>query len=421
MQQCQKALALLKDNFANVRITNLFTIGAKYMAVMDGQGIPAAENLNVNKHPFWSQISVLDVGTNGTTNFNEYVWISPEVWEMDQPQFTCSPPCNVKIPPWRGATSTVDYPLITVSQGTWTSTITNPPLTISEWVFKPVTVTRGPSNKAKRAADTIWPTPATTPFWPAVIYKGADGRSTTTSATGEFPKPPKSIGPNAAAPQSGHWPRAALQPVFGYPEGPLVQECEFTDFTYPGCIDKPWFWGNESAPSDPGDIENTEDSKTRCPASSSTTTSTTSKTEPTRPPVPSQFEQGDARLNSVKCYDSGKKTEGNRMHNAARSFCDRISEDKLGPNYFREDKFELPSNGALGVEITISLKVKKGCSFSTHAALFGRPDAAFSHTLCEKYLSVPTDSCNCEGVDGKQGGTVENNCYVWRIDPNLSF
>lgn len=62
---------LLKNNSANICIQNLVTTGAKYVAVMDGKGIPALDNLNVNTHPNWSQVSILDVGSNGTTQFNE--------------------------------------------------------------------------------------------------------------------------------------------------------------------------------------------------------------------------------------------------------------------------------------------------------------------------------------------------------------
>ena len=47
----------------------------RYMAVMDGKGIPAKDNLNVDVHPFWSQITLLDVGINGSTQFNELTWI----------------------------------------------------------------------------------------------------------------------------------------------------------------------------------------------------------------------------------------------------------------------------------------------------------------------------------------------------------
>jgi hypothetical protein len=120
-QVCQKALLLLEKKFPNVRIQHLVTIGAKYMAVMDGKGILAKDNLNVNSHPFWSQISVLDVSSIGSM-CGEYIWVDPKIWGMEQQEFTCSPPCNVKILPWTRATSTLNYPLITVSDGDRTST-----------------------------------------------------------------------------------------------------------------------------------------------------------------------------------------------------------------------------------------------------------------------------------------------------------
>ena len=116
-QACQKALLLLSSNKSSVRIQNLITIGAKYMAVMDGKGITAVDNLKVNSHPFWSQITILDVSGTGA-QFNDLIWIGSAVWDMDMPTFTCIPPCNVKIPLWTGATSTVNYPLITVTSGT---------------------------------------------------------------------------------------------------------------------------------------------------------------------------------------------------------------------------------------------------------------------------------------------------------------
>lgn len=173
-QACQKALLLLSSNKASVRIQNLITIGAKYMAVMDGKGITAVDNLNVNSHPFWSQITILDVGSTGA-QFNDLIWINPAVWDMDTPTFTCIPPCNVKIPPWTGATSTVNYPLIAVTSGTWSSTITQAPLTISQWVFEIVTLTQDTNQKIKRQGfEPFLPVLATTPFWPSVIYTGAD-------------------------------------------------------------------------------------------------------------------------------------------------------------------------------------------------------------------------------------------------------
>ncbi|KAK3896529.1 pectin lyase fold/virulence factor, partial [Staphylotrichum tortipilum] len=95
---------------------------------------------SVDSYPFWSQVSVLDISSTGA-QFNDLAWIDPAIWDMEQPAFTCSAPCYVKIPPWKGATSTVNYPLLTVSDGTWTSTIIKLPLTISEWMFEEVTLT----------------------------------------------------------------------------------------------------------------------------------------------------------------------------------------------------------------------------------------------------------------------------------------
>jgi hypothetical protein len=310
-------LILANNNGPNIRITILITIGAKYMMVMDGKGILAADNLNVKEHPTWSQISAIDVGTNGTTNFFSQLWIDPAIWNMDQPKFTCSPPCTAKIPPWTGATSTVNYPLMTVSQGTWTSTVTRPPVTVAEWLFEPVTVLPAAAKKNKRAAST-------------------------TSAPGQFPSGPKSIGPNAPPPPKGSWPKRQLEIWYGPGESPLIDPCSFDSFYNPACITQPWFGGNSShggggsgAPGDDGD-ENYPDNLVICPTQ---TTSSSSSSRPTSSPKLEPtfyYNEGDPRINKVSCYGSGENTEGIWMHNAAKSFCRDIAGDLLGPGYFRQ-------------------------------------------------------------------------------------
>jgi hypothetical protein len=57
---CQKSLALIANNFEHVRIHNLITIGATNMIESDGYQIKSADNLAVDFHPYWSQISVFD-------------------------------------------------------------------------------------------------------------------------------------------------------------------------------------------------------------------------------------------------------------------------------------------------------------------------------------------------------------------------
>ncbi|KAK1991996.1 pectin lyase-like protein [Colletotrichum falcatum] len=406
-QECQKALVLLDSNRASVRFQNLVTIGAKYMAVMDGQGIPAMDNLNVKSHPSWSQISILDVSSTGS-QFNDLVWLDPAIWKMEQPQFTCVPPCHVKIPPWTGATSTVNYPLITVSAGAWTSTITKPPVAVSQWVFKPVTLTQGATNgKFKRQNPAaFWPVPALTPSWPAVIYTGPDGSATTTAPTIAFPTPPASIGPDAVAPLSGSWPKRDIQPYFGQNDQPWVQECGYFDFD---CFSdsKPWLYGDNSIGSDddtsPDDDydENWREALVICPESTSTSTSSrvASKTTTIPTPEPSPKEEGNPRDNKHL-----------RMDYAANSFCNGLrtaGEVQTAP-FMRSADFELDYNGGVGsIVITIRFEITHNCQWK------------WDYNECRHYLTVPVDSCNCASVDHKQGGTVRNGCYSWTIDPNI--
>lgn len=62
---CQKALIFMQDNFKNVRLQHIITIGAKYSLVSDGQGVLATTNLGVEGHPAWSQITIFDVSGKG--------------------------------------------------------------------------------------------------------------------------------------------------------------------------------------------------------------------------------------------------------------------------------------------------------------------------------------------------------------------
>lgn len=203
------------------------------MAVMDGKGLSARENLNIDVHPFWSVVSLLDTSGSGA-RLGDYVWIDPAIWDMDYPSFSCALPCYAKIPPWKGGTSTVNYPLLTVSDGAWTSAITKALLTITEWVFEPAKVTVVARDKRQIG---IQPTPATTPFWPAVVYHGKDGSASTIEPTVAFPLPPATM-------PTGSWPKreVILHPTLGQDASPTVDPCGFVD--YAGCIQHPWLGGN---------------------------------------------------------------------------------------------------------------------------------------------------------------------------------
>ncbi|GKT56175.1 pectate lyase superfamily protein [Colletotrichum tofieldiae] len=190
-QLYQKALVFLKDNHASVRWEHLVTIGAKY-------------NLNVDVHPFWSQVSLLYVASDGE-QYNDVLWLDLGIWDMAQPEFEFQTPCRVKIPPYTGATTTVNYPLMTISSGVWTSTITVPPMTLSKLGFEVMTLVEGGPNVKRdglnrRAFEDFWPIPATTAAWPVVVYTGPNGKASTASPKTAYPTPPPSIEPGARPP-----------------------------------------------------------------------------------------------------------------------------------------------------------------------------------------------------------------------------
>jgi hypothetical protein len=428
-QECQKSLMFLDSNGANIRIQNLITIGAEYMAVMDGVGITAADNLNVKSHPFWSQVTIMDVQSN-TTQFEELIWIDPVIWEMDQPAFTCVPPCYIMIPPWTGATSTVDYPRMTVSQGTWTSTITKAPITISEYVFEIVTLTVDSNAKAKRAGQgfsSFWPTPATTPFWPSIVYAGPDGQSTTTAPGGAFPTPPPSLSLDTPDPPIGKWPKRLIQPNIGLINSPSVQECDYTGLI---CYTDPYLYGGTDGfgDADGGDgdddyDENWEESLVTCPTTTSTSTRTSTTTIDTPEPTASPFEQGNPVDNKVACYGSGAKTESSRMISSSKDFCKSMEGDTFKPGYVNTKSYSLPYNG--GWE---TIKMDYEFSIPAVGKVFGRDETTtisytweYNYDECMRYLAVPMDSCNCGGVNNKQGGVVTNKGMKWRLDPNINY
>lgn len=204
---------------------------------------------------------------------------------MEQAVFTCSPPCHINIPPWTGqpVPSTTTCSLPAMERGR--APITKASLTITDLIFEAVTLTQGSGNgKLKRQGfEAFMPTPATTRFWPSVVYTGPDGKATTTTPTAVFPTPPSSIGPGAPPPAKGSWPKRDIMPYQGELEYPVVMECAYWD---PYCYqDKPWMYGNETDSGgsfDPID-DNWEDLQTVCPRASSSSKTTTTRPTTTKP------------------------------------------------------------------------------------------------------------------------------------------
>ncbi|KAK4102737.1 glycoside hydrolase family 55 protein [Parathielavia hyrcaniae] len=386
-RECQKVLALLDNNGPSVRIQHLVTIGAKYMAVMNGQAIAAVANANVDSHPYWSQISVIDVTSSGA-QFDTLIWIDPTIWHMPQPEFTCVPPCYVQLPPWPGATSTVNYPLLT---------------------FEVVTLTEAPGVKRKKRQgfEDFWPKPATTTRWPYVVYTGPNGTPTTLSPTIAFPTPPAVIGGHGVVPPpKGAWPTSAVRPQMGLADSPTVEPCAYG---VEKCQTDPLLYDDDrhSTPIDDDDDadENWAEDQTLCPAS----------TTPVNPlPAPKPSVLADPMTNKVECYNSGQKAKHWELDSIIGTFCNEIARYAGWQNYREStDGWQLSktlySDPLRSAPIDVNFIINKGCTMDIEG------------DDCSRYLHVAVDSCDCGGVDGKHGGVVRNNCFYWRVDPNVRW
>lgn len=439
---CQKALVLLENNGAGVRLQNLITIGAKYSLVQDGKGLLATDNLNFKSHPQWSQISLFD------TTSNEIIWIDPKIWSSANPTVWCEPRCILKFPHWTKATQTYNFPIVTATGPGWTTKITKAPITATEWIFDVVTIDAsgkqvvGSSNpkrdldppvtradNAKRADPTttlgsIWLTFAPTPVWPTVAFRDGNGSMTSarpTSPTHPPPPPPAGPKPPPSTAQGGSWPGVVVL-AKGRPS-PHVDLCFYADpDCIPGFFDGGYIsggqtWTDDFTVPDSGyedpDEQDPNAEETLCPLPSSTT-STTQKVSPT-PTVglPDKPEPAhpSPKANTVDCYDSGAGADHVRADNAINSMCNNLiprNQPQVilseGFYYQFSAAFSVSNNQAIRLDMWI--KVKDGC------------EVVLTQEDCHKYFQVPINSCDCNTLDGKRGGIVENNCLAASIDTN---
>ncbi|KAK3682883.1 pectate lyase superfamily protein-domain-containing protein [Podospora appendiculata] len=391
--QCQKALLLLEKNGGNVRIQHLITIGAKYMIVQDGKGVLAADNLSNKDHPTWSQISVYDPSSNSA--LDDIIWIDPIIWDLN-------------CPPWTKATSTINYPLVTVTDGTRRTTITKPPITVSQWIFKLVTLTD--NHKIPRRDEwvlgTFNPEFGQTELWPAITYVADNGSYVTTKAPDAHPPPPPlTSNPGGSPPPIGSWPTGSkVTAISGSTNYPTVAPCSFLGFNCSASDGDGWSWGSMPDPADDGDVEDTEvsDPTIICPVTPASTAAPPPLPTPTASP---RAAVGDPRKNIADCYNKGQTATHAVLDAAISSWCGDLAQQ--GPRLMHVNSpflgRKVPSGG--GMHINFSLTVKDGCVF------------VYDRELCKRYLRVPVDSCDCGTLDGKRGGNVGNDCYVFGVDP----
>lgn len=353
----------------------------------------------------------LRVGENDDTFGNgSVIWLSPGIWNNDNPDVSCYPPCTLVLPPWPNNTFTIDYPLITSTDTIRhrTTTITFPPITETKRPIQPVIVSDDNPEQTIRQRTTT-PKAETTTTWPVVTWYDEDGEHTTRPPVPPPPPPPLSI------------PIPPITIKVG-PPFPTVKPCAYPGPGCPAPTPVPGDDGYIPGEGDPSEEEGDPDDTCLLPIPGTGSGPDDPGTGPSGPgidPGPENPGTGsgpadpstapDPSQDQVNCYDSGQWSPQEPVIKAIERFCGGLKGQTLAAGDYRE-KLEdstmssqaIGGNGA--PRLISSIEVKPGCKW------------AVNETSCRSELRKPIDMCNTGSANRKQGGTMFNNCLVWRID-----
>ncbi|RBR11234.1 uncharacterized protein FIESC28_09118 [Fusarium coffeatum] len=131
----------------------------------------------------------------------------------------------------------------------------------------------------------------------------------------------------------------------------------------------------------------------------------TKTTSTTPSPTPTLIKP-DPGQNEKHCYNSGQRSNYEAITFAAESFCRDVVNDQVQGPVWSNYKLEGKKTPSGGYHFKLEFHVKEGCIWRSN------------YDECMRYMKVPIDSCNCSAKGDKQGGWVENNCVIARVDPN---
>ncbi|UZP32215.1 hypothetical protein NXS19_000031 [Fusarium pseudograminearum] len=130
------------------------------------------------------------------------------------------------------------------------------------------------------------------------------------------------------------------------------------------------------------------------------------KTTSTTPSPTPTLTKPDPGQNEKHCYNSGQQSNYEAITYAAESFCRDVVNDQVQGPVWSNYKLEGKKTPSTGYHFKLAFQVNEGCVWTAN------------YDECMRYMKVPIDSCNCSAKGNKQGGWVENNCIMARIDPN---
>ncbi|EQB55726.1 hypothetical protein CGLO_04341 [Colletotrichum gloeosporioides Cg-14] len=325
-----------------------------------------------------------------------YLWIGEEIWDKTQPRISCVPPCTLVLPPWPSMTSTIDFPRITVTRDTWVSTITRPPITVTKWALSTVVVTTPvPASTTTDGIILIFPPIlSSTKTWPPITATlscppGTDNTGGSSGGEDEPEDEEKDEDDEEDEDEDGV---CIFVPETGNGAGSGGNNGGGSGGDGNNGGDGGGGGGGDGGDggSGGGDGDGGGDGGASPP----------STPEPARP---------SPSTNTRKCYNSGHKTDRASLVGIIERFCKPLDGTTLKAGSMVEQSLRDTESAAEGrrTYVVLAIEAKSGCEWNV------------AQTECERYLKVLVDSCNCEGAGSvKRGGTAENNCLKWRLDPN---
>ncbi len=178
-----------------------------------------------------------------------------------------------------------------------------------------------------------------------------------------------------------------------------------------------------------GEVQTTSTTTLPLPAPSTVTTVVivTAAPAPTPSPSPDPSPPSpDPSTEKKRCYDSGSWVNRYDAINAVDSFCNKPQDADPAFNNFphyggytvknnQYIEYQQPASLTSGwpVNIVISIQALNGCEWTI--------DGPAPDQECGRILRRILDECDTvSGTARKQGGTLTNNCAVWRFDPGFN-
>jgi chitinase len=128
------------------------------------------------------------------------------------------------------------------------------------------------------------------------------------------------------------------------------------------------------------------------------------------PPPPPDPPKPNPDTEDRKCYDSGALTGRGDAIKAVENFCEAFDGTVLDDSVVERREVAGIDEAVGGfVSIVQSVTVRNGCKFN------------FDRQQCRRIMRRMLDECDTTSTRFKQGGTVEDNCSIWRLDPQVDI